>query len=1197
MANDGNKQQNQNNDGDLKLQDLQYSNDTQKNIETSLRYIASALQKNPDLLGRDNNPTTQSQSRYSQGSKWTFSRENPNRAKSRSNYRSTGNLLTDVENGFKDALLESIGGSNFKKGLSSALNTFTKEFGVNINQIPHEMGKALGKKAIKALGNIQIGDKGKLGDIAKGFAKDKITEYGGKALDYLGKQGADGAAAKDALLKVGQSFLKGSGNGGGILGELLSGVLGKGGGAVAESVVTEGAATVASSGATTAATTATTAATTAAGGSALSGLASAGMTALSSIPVYGWIIAAVIAIVAIIFKPVGEALLGLVKDLGKSFNRAEDVRKKRAELAQKRLEADMEWMARRPFEILQQAAEEWQSTWDSNLNKIGQTQGYDKESVYGLFEGYAARLRSENLGSIINATDIVNKLSSVLDTGLSGKVAEEFAYIATKLNAAIPTQDFFGYAETYASIAANAISQGKSQSDAINEANQQLQEFASNLLYSSRELAGGFSTGLKNSSDLFKQATQISQAAKTYNATEISGTLTSVSAIIGAVAPDLASSLVDNVVQAAIGGNNNSSIVALRSLAGINAGNTEFLKALATDSQSVFATLFTNLANLQNMSTDNYMEVAEGLSDVFGIDKSAFARVDFNYLAQAISEMNINNTALQDNLDLLISGQTKTSEEQLKAQKINEVILNEGLAYVIDSEAGRMVQQHMWEEQMNIALMENKYSVDIQGDALKFLESIRQATTNLLHFLNPTGFITQGIANLVQTVTEAIGNQQDLEEIIQLGAVGSNVTAYQNLITRGKDLGLTTSLVEMMGGTKGDLVLNGVNGLYQFLGGTTSLASMVNAGNDMYRAGGLSTMLIAADQIMDAATGLYNRLTGEDSISSRYTWGTVGKSVANAIQSTPFNTNSLLGSVISTATDATKNAQEAANAKFQEFLDTAEEMSKTMSFEHWVETAKDMGISDFTDALKSYGRTEEEVRGYFEANQAQEGARQEAARKEDEQLFRDQNRGFWDYEGGTSGIFQSAIWFPFFGKGQQYDTRMDAVDSALSDIQGRIGNASNHTVISGLEELSNKLGDDGTYTVISGLEQIHNDISTTFISSSSAFQKCLADWTRYIAASSAYTGTISRSSAWSDLQSAEKDQQTEATLALANALGIFSAEELKKMDPQLQTNVLLGEIVVILQAIMQQNNSVAGGLSLIDTISALGLGMTNNTTI
>ena len=76
---------------------------------------------------------------------------------------------------------------------------------------------------------------------------------------------------------------------------------------------------------------------------------------------------------------------------------------------------------------------------------------------------------------------------------------------------------------------------------------------------------------------------------------------------------------------------------------------------------------------------------------------------------------------------------------------------------------------------------------------------------------------------------------------------------------------------------------------------------------------------------------------------------------------------------------------------------------------------------------------------------------------------------------------------------------------------------------------------------------------------------------------------------------ATADEQKQATLALANALGIFSSDQLKAMDPQLQANVLLGEIVVLLQAIMQQNNTQAGGLSLIDTISALGLGATKKT--
>ena len=66
-------------------------------------------------------------------------------------------------------------------------------------------------------------------------------------------------------------------------------------------------------------------------------------------------------------------------------------------------------------------------------------------------------------------------------------------------------------------------------------------------------------------------------------------------------------------------------------------------------------------------------------------------------------------------------------------------------------------------------------------------------------------------------------------------------------------------------------------------------------------------------------------------------------------------------------------------------------------------------------------------------------------------------------------------------------------------------------------------------------------------------------------------------------------------MALANALGVFSADELKKLDPQLQANVLLGEIVVILQTMMQQNNTVAGNLSLVDSLSALGMGMTFKT--
>ena len=1164
MTNDqGNVNQNPNpNDSTIFNLGSNQGNESQK-IAESLRVIADAIQRNPDSFSIGRKAPVESQSNYAQ-SKWKFDRDSRH---SQPKHRNSGDILADFETGIKEQLLDSLAGGNFKKSMQNALDVFAKEFGHDIRDLPNEAGRTLTKKALKAFSDSKMGQ-----NISAGLKKQ-----GNKILNKMFDGSEEGAAAKDSIKKVWEALRGGQGGqGGGIAGQLGQVVSQqKGGGGI---LSTLGQGTGQGMGQL---------ATNPMAEKAISGLAKG----VAKLGPWGLLIAGIIITAVKVLGPVLKGFAELVKSLGKSFNREEELRKKRVENATKRMEADVEYMAKRPFEILQEAAEQWAQTWDNNLRKIGQTQGYDKESVYALYEGYADRLRDENLGSVINATDIVEKLSSVLDSGLSGKAAEEFAYIATKLSAAIPTQDFFGYVDTYASIAANAIAQGKTQGQALAEANAQLEEFASNLLYSSRELAGGFSTGLKNSSALFNQAYQIAQSAKTYNTAEISGTLTSVSAIIGAVAPDLASSLVDNVVQAAIGGNNNTSLVALRSLAGINAGNTDFLRKMAENPQSVFSTLFTNLANMQNMSPDNYMEVAEGLADVFGIDKAAFARVDFNYLAQAISAMNTNSNTLDQNLALLASGQTTTSAEQLKAQQINSVILEEGLAYVIDSEAGRMIQQHMWDEQIANELANTEYAVSLQGAALQFLEGIRKSMTTLLNFLNPVGFISKSIANMTQTIAESIGNDQDIKEILQLGAVCSNERSLFNLTTRGKDLKLVSSLVEMYGGTKGTIL-------------DKYVAAQRNIGNiysnvAMGMLTGISTP--SADQFnrtMDNFFGgsLVSSAGGGVLSTSRYNWGTVGKSLATAINTTSMNLNTI-SAVLHSSNSASQNALADANKRFQEFLDTAPEASKSMSYEHWISGAKDMGISDFAEALKNYGRTEEEIRAYFEDNRAQEGARQEVARKEDEQLFRDENRAFWDYTSGTSGIFQSAVWFPFFGDGQKYDTRMSAVDQALAIIQNRIGMSEEHTVIGGLEEISRKLGDDTSYTVISALTAIRTDISNTFVTGSSLFQQCLRAWVQYIADSKAYTESISKSSAWADLQTAERDQQNEATLALAEALKVFSADELQKMDPQLQANVLLGQILVVLQTIMQQNNTVGGSLTLADQFSALAMGMTYKTGI
>ena len=1279
MADLGNQQGNTQQNADPSGNPIHQMGGNKYTLEQSLNVIAHILEQNPNALNQIFKAPTQSQSNFSKN-KWTIEeRHSQPKYKSKGNLLEDfeagikDQLLDSLAGGsFKKSMQNAL--DVFAKEFGTDLRDLPHEFGKKVaSQLfdkvsKSELGKDISKGAsnlgnsmLKGISkNFQGGDKfaDSLRKAANSFFKNKsggndfisklMNNGGGK----VGSQNAD--MASNAMKSVGGDFGPPAGEvissgqaGSQVAGEAASQVAGEAAGQVAGeaagqagSVVAEGAATAVAGGAGSAAaegvsTAAVGAATAEAGTVAAEGAAAGagtvaaegaaagagtvaaggGLTAVAATG-YGALIIAIIYTIYKILQPALESLADTAKALGKAWVKEEEMRKKRIENARKRLESDMEWMAKRPFEILEEAAKEWESTWDSTLRTIGQTQGYDKSSVYSLYEGYAAKLQEEGLGAVVSATDIISKLTSVLDAGLSGLAAEEFAYEATKLQAAIPTQDFFGYVDTYASIAANAIAQGKSQTEAIAEANAQLEQFASNLLYSSRELSGGFSTGLKNSANLFKEAVQIAQSAKTDNAAAISGTLTSVSAIIGAVAPDLADSLVSNVVQAAIGGNSNT-IVALRSLAGINAGNTDFLREMAEDPQKIFSSLFSKLAELQNMSPDNYMEVAEGLADVFGIDKAAFARVDFNYLAQAIDSMNVNNSSLSDNLDLLVSGQTTTSEEQLRAQEINKVILEEGLAYVIDSEAGRMVQQHMWEEQETNALLENEYAVNLQGRALELLESLKKVVMNILDFFNPGGFFERGFDGIITTLQKADENDEDLKTLLELGRVGSNSRAYYNLTTRGEDLGLTTSLVEMMGGTKSNsskwddlrkfnhsLAVMGSIGTAITTGGASltgsvanyTVSSAWNTGKNGQLSGGNWAWTSNDYYQQTHQSNMPDYEFGTSAVTTRYNWSMVGKSLAKAFQEMPSNYEGY-SKPENHGKTADQVALEKAQEKVQAFLDdlqtNEEKKSNTkLTLTDWLNSAKEWGISNIEDALSDFGISMEEVSDYFQTFKASQGANIEENRKKDEELFRNENRGFWDYDNGTNGVFESAIWLPFFGDGQKYDTRMDAVESGLSTIQAQLGNHQQHTVISGIEELSRKLGDDSEFTVISILESINSNINDTFVISSSTFQQCLADWMRYIAESQDYTKTISKSQAWQDYRYAEADQQTEATLALANALQVFSAEELQKMDPQLQTNALLGEIVIILQAIMQQTNT-PGGLNLIDTISALGLGMTS----
>lgn len=1168
-----NNQQNPNNinqNGDYNIIGDIHGNNS--DVVAAAKIIVDALNRQQTQY---NNPANASQSvfrdrqREMQLSRNSAAQARYDRSK---DYKRTGNILDDFEAGIKDQLLDSLAGGSFKAGIQGALSEFTKQFGFDLKDLPHEFGKHIGEQLFNSVKNSKLGS----------ALNDKLSKSASKFLDNLLGEGS-GSAIRDAFKNSARNGI--NNGGGGQAGQQLS-------------------------------------------GEALAAVQSQNsdklMSQLGKIGGGVAAVAAVAAVAYVLLKPLLEGIGQFIKAWGTAFNKDESIRRQRLKAAQERNEKDLKMLAEQPFKILEEAVKEWESTWDKTLHTVSQTQGYTKEDVYDLYESISERLINEGLSSAIPATDVIEKLNSILESGLSGRIAEEFAYEATKLNAAVPTQDFTSFAASYAQIASQLVSEGYSQETAISLANYQLEQFASNLLYSSRTLSGGFTTGLKDAASLFQSSVEIAQSSKEIlDANDISAVLTAVAGVVGSVAPDLASGLVNNVVQAAIGGNSDA-IVALRSLAGINAGNTEFLRAFTDNPKEIFVTLFKNLAQMQSMSPDNYMEVAEGLSSVFGVDMKAFARVDFAQLADKVASMQINQDSLNENLALLASGESTTSAEQMKLQEINNRILDEGLAYIIDSEAGRLVQQHMWEEQLANEMQEATYAVDLQGSALAVLEGLRQAVANIINFLNPAGYIAKGVEQLVGVIQDTDEINADLIAVLEKGAVGGNQKAFSNLVTVGEDLGLVRPLIEMMGGksaagtsTWGNQWINGLEALERggasfSLGLLTGGASNVIQNLQQYSGNQTLTDFLyengltsgyAFNQGMDSLGGAMNVFLGTTGragvtantsnvnkvISSLYSGFNVGKGQFNTLKSNIGK--AYLGGINRVMTNsATEKAAEEARKQMEAFLQSAETAAANgMQESEWLATAKDYGINNWQEAMEAYGITSTDVSGYYQAQEAMQGAIIEQQRRDDEQLFRDQNRGFWDYETGANGIFETAIWLPFlndnfkpfFDSGARYDQRMDAVDLALTNIQIK-----EDTMIA-------QLGDYSEFTVIGALTSIHTQIEETFVSTNSKFQKCLADWTRYIAERTTYTSEISGARAWDDLKRAEGDMQNETLLALANAMNVFSAEELQKMDPQLQTNALLGKIIIILEAIMQQNNTTVGGLSLIDTISALGLGVTS----
>lgn len=867
--------------------------------------------------------------------------------------RSNRREYKDFSDELENSLLEGFLGSDFKKKTSDIFDNLADQMGVDLEDLPGKFGKKLGDYAMSAFSNTGIGSK--IVGATQNFQNQK-TQW-----------------MQSSLTNIGDALNSGKG-----LGTALKGAA-SGAGQLAKTALKAAPAMIALE-----------------AGSAL---------ATAAIKYVGKQIGAI-----------GEGFGQMFKAISAAATRERESEAKNLQYANARLREDINSMVKYPFEVLQKAADEFYSVWDQNLRVITATQGYDKAGLQDLISSFAQRLREEGLTNVISATSITENLASVLRSGLSGRIAEEFAYQATLLNNAIPTQDFFGYASTYSSIAANAIKDGKSQSEAIQLANRSLEEFASNLLYASRDLSGGFSTGLQNAQSLYEQAVKITQTSGVGNVGQISGVLTAVAGVIGAVAPDLASSITDAVYQAAIGGNSES-LVALRSLSGMNASNTDFLRALSTDPQGVFATMFRNLANMYGGKNGSaFMETAEGYSSLFGLSSDAFARIDFNYLADSISNMNVDSMALSDNMAMLVSGQTTQTAEQMKMAQINKYAIEEGLSYVLDNQVARSIQEHMWDEQRSREMMEATYGVELRGQIAEAILKIKQSIENVLNLFNPSAW-GKKLEDIVLTAEEGMQSDSRIATLLEAGKVGQgNALAKAQLTTRNANLNIVEDLLTMYGVSTGksktEQAFDTIGKVYKaFYTGLPLgyLYDRVSSGIDTALHSGNMGNIFGHGSLGEFATA-----SAASHPSSNYKWGVMTKSGGNLVSSILSKLRNSEDSSYAHGDyygSPTGNINTKINTLSQAIGKIGDFVTEGKSFSDW---KKSVGLSDadFESAANAVGQSATSLENYFSAVETQEGQR---LMQENQRMQNDWYKAGVAFVGseGLGGTFYTDFYEPY----------------------------------------------------------------------------------------------------------------------------------------------------------------------------------------
>lgn len=453
-----------------------------------------------------------------------------------------------------------------------------------------------------------------------------------------------------------------------------------------------------------------------------------------------------------------------------------------------RLKADVDQIVRYPFQILEKAANELYSSWDTNLRMVTARTGISQQGYYDLYKEFASELTGRGYGSTISSTSVMEQYSNLLASGITGNIAKTLAVESSILNNAIPGFDASQYSQQLASYAYNLTKGGMDEAAAIKKVVEQLYYFADSLLYASDNVAGGFSTVLKDGTNLLNDLLKVARTSGMHGGVQdirsLSSVFTAMQAVAGSQAPDIASNLISAMLGTLTGGNA-SNIVALRSLANINASNSAFLTQALKDPSTVFGSIFSRLGELQNSSSSAFMEVAEGLSSIFGLSTDQFARFNFGDIAKAISNVSLfgkSSTILGNKLGLLGSGTTTTIAEQSRIEKINELLNTDGLAAVLANEETRAMQEHLWQEEIANKITKSQFSVNLIGSALTFLQGISSAVELIKGIL--TGEKTG--SNIIDAYIEDLTSYtSEISQLLLSNHLGTDFTEYNKIMSYG----------------------------------------------------------------------------------------------------------------------------------------------------------------------------------------------------------------------------------------------------------------------------------------------------------------------------------------------------------------------------------------------------------------------------